>query len=134
MKPSPSSSEATRYSTPKPPAQNGSCVTAYSSTVYRTIWRRVSSSPRTTGSIGTPTLRYSSFISSDSAQKWGGVQKKTMKNRITAVPLTDPVTAVGWPPRQDAASKSGDVSLATCMVVIVVSSISDWALGLVSST
>ena len=38
------------------------------------IWRRVSFSPRTTGIIGTPTRAYSSFISSDSAQKCGGVQ------------------------------------------------------------
>src|SRR4051795_13234314 len=88
--------------TPKPPAQNGSCVTAYSSTAYSRIWRRVSVSPRTTGSIGTPTFSYSPFISSDSAQKCGGVQKKTMKNRITAVPLTLPVVAAhatsGGPP------------------------------------
>src|SRR5947209_14862848 len=32
-------------------------------------------------------------MSSDSDQKCGGVQKNTMKNRITAVPLTEPVTA-----------------------------------------
>src|SRR5207253_9021330 len=38
-------------------------------------------------------LPISSLISSDSDQKWGGVQKKTMKNRISAVPLTEPVTA-----------------------------------------
>ena len=43
--------------------------------------------------MGTSTFRYSSFMSSESAQKWGGVQKNTMKKRITAVPLTVPVTA-----------------------------------------
>ena len=68
-------------------------MTTYSSTAYRRICRRVSASPRTTGSIGTPTFAYSSFISSDSDQKWGGVQKKTMKNSISAVPLSEPVTA-----------------------------------------
>ena len=67
--------------TPKAPAQKGSCETAYSSTAYRRIWRRVSRSPRTTGSIGTPAFSYSSFISSESDQKWGGVQKKTIANR-----------------------------------------------------
>ena len=39
-----------------------------------TIWRRVSRSPWTTGIIGTPTRSYSPFMSSDSAQKCGGVQ------------------------------------------------------------
>ena len=32
-------------------------------------------------------------MSSDSAQKCAGVQKKTMKKRITAVPLTEPLAA-----------------------------------------
>ena len=44
-------------------------------------WRCVSASPRTTGSIGTPTRAYSSFMSRLSAQKWGGVQKKMIANR-----------------------------------------------------
>ena len=68
-------------------------MTAYSSTAYSRICRRVSASPRTTGSIGTPTFSYSPFISSDSAQKCGGVQKNTMKKSSTAVALIEPVTA-----------------------------------------
>ena len=40
-----------------------------------------------------PALAYSSFISSESAQKWGGVQKKTIAKRKRAVPLSPPVTA-----------------------------------------
>ena len=43
--------------------------------------------------MGTPTLAYSSFISSDSAQKCGGVQKKTIANRYSGMPASSPVTA-----------------------------------------
>src|SRR3954462_11757930 len=40
-----------------------------------------------------PTFAYSAFISRPSAQKCGGVQKKTIANRYTAVPSSPPVTA-----------------------------------------
>ena len=54
---------------------------------------RVSCSPRTTGSIGTPTRSYSFFMSSESAQKCGGVQKKTIAKRYSGMPPRPPVTA-----------------------------------------
>ena len=54
---------------------------------------RVSSSPRTIGSIGMPAAAYSRCIRSESAQKWGGVQTKMIVNSQIASQLTSFVTA-----------------------------------------
>ena len=49
--------------------------------------------PRTTGSIGTPLAAYSSFISTESAQKCGGVHMNTIAKSSQAVRFSEPVTA-----------------------------------------
>ena len=54
---------------------------------------RVAASPATTGSMGTPARAYSSLRSKASAQKWGGVQKNTMRKRSRLSKPIEPVAA-----------------------------------------
>ena len=58
----------------------------------------VSATPRTTGSIGTPAVEYWGVSSSASAQKCGGVQSSTIKNRIARPEPQGPVR--GRPARE----------------------------------
>src|SRR5258708_38735191 len=60
---------------------------------YNKICRRVSARPATTGSIGIPARAYSSARHSDSAQKWGGVQKNMIRNNSTDSRPIVPVAA-----------------------------------------
>ena len=55
---------------------------------------RVYSSPCVTGSMGMPTLAYSSLRAMASAQKCGGVHTKMIRNNNNALLVISPVTAV----------------------------------------
>src|SRR6266852_4763499 len=57
------------------------------------ICRFVSAVPATTGSIGRPARAYSPARLSDSAQKWGGVHKKMIRNRMSGSTPMRPVAA-----------------------------------------
>src|SRR5665647_261172 len=75
---SPMARDVTRKTGPAKPVVAGTTDTTSRSTEYRPIWRRVSPSPRTTGSIGIPASSYSLRRTRASDQKWGGVQQMTM--------------------------------------------------------
>src|ERR1700676_3542134 len=62
-------------------------------TVKKRIERRVRASPATTGSIGTFAAEYCLLSSNASAQKCGGVQKKTIAKSTHASGLSEPVAA-----------------------------------------
>ena len=57
------------------------------------ICRVVVAFPATTGSMGTPARAYSSARLSDSAQKWGGVHRKTIRNKMSGSSPISPVAA-----------------------------------------
>src|SRR5260370_37442362 len=54
----------------------------------------VAAAPATTGSIGMPARAYSSARSSDSAQKWGGVHRRMIRNSSSGSRPTVPVAAI----------------------------------------
>src|SRR6185436_14423735 len=78
---------------PLMPVTNGRMVTAVSNTVYSNTCNRVNGTPCVTGSMGIPTLAYSSLRAIASAQKCGGVHTNTMRNSSSASGSTEFVTA-----------------------------------------
>src|SRR6266850_7747678 len=76
-----------------PSHTTGMALTASIRIEYARMDRRVWPSPATTGNIGTLAAEYCRLSSNASAQKCGGVQKKTIANSAQASGLSDPVTA-----------------------------------------
>ena len=70
------------------PVTKGISVTATSSSVYSSTCSRVKATPCVTGSIGMPTLAYSSLRAMASAQKCGGVHTNTIRNSSNALGST----------------------------------------------
>jgi hypothetical protein len=81
------------YSQPAAPIAGSSSEAGTSTAEYPRIWRCVSLSPETTGSMGTPAAAYSSLRHSARAQKWGGVHRKMISDITQAATLMVPVTA-----------------------------------------